>query len=162
MPPGLTTTLGDEQTMVTVNSWAVETTENTFSCLNFRDVKMRNYMYLGIKYWCFCFVLFLQIRIYNNIGPKNKKLSSATQELTDHSSISIPLSALESEPKRSKSRTRNKKGLGLGGRRTGFGVWRPESDSQPCNSSDVLLWGKYLIPKALGGDFMYAKARYEL
>lgn len=155
-PSGITTKFVDEQTIATTlkllsseNNWKrpIVSISEMLKCENRCILE-------EIKY---CF--FLQIRIYNNKPPK----SSATQELTSfselHPIVSIPVQAFTNLGQCIK------KGLGLRGKRTGFSVWRPESDSQPCGFSDELLQGsshyslgKYLIPRVLGGGLMYAKA----
>ena len=86
------------------------------------------------------------------------KQSYATQEIKSvfdhHPIVNIPVQAITIL----NLGQCNKNSLECRGKGTGFGVWRSESDSQPCGFSHELLWGsshyslgKHLIQKVLGG-----------
>lgn len=126
-----------------VDSWAMETTKNTISCLNLRYVKMQKYMYLGIKYWCFVFYI---ISIYNKKALSNP--GSQWSFFDVHPIVSTPIQAIIILNLR--------KPLWFRGKRTGLDVWRLESNSAlqlfRCATLGVrsLLWGKYLIQEFLG------------
>lgn len=67
--------------------------------------------------------------------------SSATQKLTSvfdlYPIVNIPVQAFTVL----NLGQWNKNSLECRGKGTGFGVWRPESDSQHCGFSNELLWG---------------------
>ena len=119
----------------------------------------------GKKNWKRPIVSILEmLKCENRCISKERKLfffflqSSAAQELTSvfdrHPIVNIPVQAITIL----NLGQCNKNSLECRGKGTGFGVWRPESDSQPCGFSDELLWrsshyslGKHLIQKVLGG-----------